>query len=185
MNYVASGTTGENPEFYSRVSTLSAVLESKGWTVMTFGRSGYEQAWSKLRTRKEVFLPWENYNHQEGTVIIDSEGPKYVRKMEGELNHEETCLLSRYYYGLMGGAAPHREKAKMVLVVSDGYDTHCNDILKYSKDLNIPSINLYPILKYTKEWDESNFIFYTLGIIDGFVGAGSDRFCPIMGNPDD
>lgn len=82
--YLSAAFTGDKdtpPEILAKVKEIAQFLESKGYTIRVGGDGPFEEAAEMAVNKKELLLPWKDFNNKTSTTTYSIERASHIAKM--------------------------------------------------------------------------------------------------------
>lgn len=81
LPYAVTGNQNPPPEITQRLEAIVKKLDAKGFTARTGGFEGIEEIAEKATQRKEVHLPWRNFNGKESRFTFTKDRAMAIARM--------------------------------------------------------------------------------------------------------
>ena len=122
MKYYSGIGSRKTPKIIlQQMSKIAVWLENEGFHLRSGGADGADQAFSNQISNKTIFLPWNNFNNQDG-VVANSDAFESVAR----LNHPIYNKLSRPIKKL--------HQRNVAIVLGETLNEHSQFIICYTPD---------------------------------------------------
>lgn len=152
--YAGIGSRNCPENIANAIEKISGILAKKGFILRSGGAGGcdaaFESGCDKSRGKKQIFLPWKNFNDNKSPLYTQ---PDWARKVAFDFHpyinenskHSLIKLMSRNSMQILGPNNKEEEHSKFVVCYTpDGEDSGgTGQALRIARSLNIPVFNLY------------------------------------------
>lgn len=156
--YTGIGSRKTPTELEQTILSIAANLDRIGYTLRSGGADGADSFFEKHTSRKEIYLPWKNFNSNDSLLYnISNKSMVMAEKYHpswDKLSDASRKLMARNCYQVLG---ENLDKPSQFIVcyTKDGKASGgTGQALRIAEDFNIPIFNLYhgvrPLLNYLK-----------------------------------